>query len=112
MYLKDIHSISFYRCSNMFNIRLHLFCVCLVLSFYKIESRNVLKKSKPVYETSGAKVVKTGSITKWLRQKAMKSLLLASLMLLPKPQVQIVKANEETFKKPNDLDTEWYASRG
>ena len=79
----------------MFKIHLHLCFLCLVLSFNKIESRNISNISKPVYETSGAKVVKTGMFTKWLRQKSMKVILLASLMLLAKPQVQTVIANEE-----------------
>ena len=95
----------------MFKIHLHLFFLCLVLSFNKIESRNISKKSKPVYKTSGAQVVKTGMITTWLRQKAKNLLFLSALMLLAKPQVQ-VQANEEIFKKPKEWDNMRAASRG
>ena len=107
----DFHSISFCPCSNMFKIHLHFFSIFLVLS-NNIESRNILKKSKPVFETSGEKVVKTGIITKWLRQKDTKILFLYSFLLLAKPQVQIVVANKELAKPPQEWDNMRAASRG
>ena len=78
----------------MFKIHLHLMFLCLVLSFKNIESRNILKKFKPLYEPSGAKAVKTGMVTTWLRQKTMKFILLSSFILL---------AKEGIFKKPKSV---------
>ena len=77
--------------------------LCLVLRVSKIESRNILNISKSVHETSGAKVVKTGMFTKWLRQKAMKLISLSSFLLLAKPQGQTAK--EEIFKKPKAVSS-------
>ena len=65
-----------------------------------IESRSILKISKPVYETNGPKVVKTGIVTKWLIHKANKFLLLSAFMLLPKPQVQNVTEKPDISNKP------------
>ena len=93
----------------MFNIHLHLFFLCLVLSIKKVESRNILKLSKPVYTTNDetvpvpslslSRMAKTGIITKVLLQKANKFLLLSSFMLLAKPQVQHIEEKENKPKK-------------
>ena len=105
MYLKpDIHFISSKRGSNMFRIHVHLFSLCLVLSFKNIESRNIHGISKPLYETIGAKVVKTGIITKWLFNKANKFLLLSSFLLLAKPKVQNVTEKEDIVKKSKSVN--------
>ena len=100
----------------MFNIHLHLFFLCLVLSIKKVESKSILKISKPVYKTNGENVVKiiqaeflpslsllrmakTGIITKLLLQKAKKFLLLSSFMLLDKAQLKHFAEKEDILKK-------------
>ena len=55
--------------------------------------------SKPVYETHGVNVVKTGNMTKWLKTQANKFLLLSAFMLLAKPQVQNATKKEDIAKK-------------
>ena len=90
----------------MFKIHLQLFSLCLVLSINKIESRNIQKISKPVYETIGPNVVKTGLITKWLIHKAKKFLLLSAFMLLAKAPVQNVTEKQETKKPKCDKTVE------
>ena len=103
----------------MFNIHLHLLLLCLVLSFKKVDSRNIFT-AKSVYKTNYVKVVKpiqtepvpslslsrmskTGIITKLLIHKAKKFLLLSSFMLLAKPQVQNITEKEDISKKPKPV---------
>ena len=59
---------------------------------------------KPVYETIGGKVVKTGILTKWFIKKSNKFLLLASFMLLAKTQVQNVTKKEDIVKNPKAVE--------
>ena len=88
----------------MFKVHLQLFFLCLVLSINKIESRNIKKIFGPVYQSAGQKVVKTEIITKWLLHKANKFLLLASFMLLAKPQIQNATKKEEIVKNPESVE--------
>ena len=72
---------------------------------YKKNEVNVVKtiQAEPVSSLSLSRMSKTGIITKLLIHKAKKFLLLSSLMLLAKPQVQNITEKEDISKKPKPV---------